>query len=81
MKYTVEFTNQFKKDIKKAEKQGKNIDDLFQVVGRIANGETLDDVLVESFATIREAAYRIIGEKVSKFCLFFYYCTLFSWAN
>lgn len=42
MKYKVDFTNQFKKDIKKAEKQGKNIDNLFQVVGRIANGEPLD---------------------------------------
>ncbi len=30
---------------------------------RIANGETLDDVLVEAFALAREAAYRTIGEK------------------
>ena len=30
---------------------------------RLANGETLDDILVEAFATAREAAYRIIGEK------------------
>ena len=30
---------------------------------RLANGETLEDILVEAFATIREAAYRIIGEK------------------
>ena len=30
---------------------------------RLANGETIEDVLVEAFATIREAAYRIIGEK------------------
>ena len=30
---------------------------------RLANGEDLEDVLVEAFATIREAAYRIIGEK------------------
>ena len=29
---------------------------------RIANGETLDDILVEAFATIREAATRTIGE-------------------
>ena len=28
---------------------------------RLENGETLDAVLVEAFATIREAAYRIIG--------------------
>ncbi len=30
---------------------------------RLDDGETLDDILVEAFATAREAAYRIIGEK------------------
>ena len=30
---------------------------------RLENGETLEDILVEAFATIREVAYRIIGEK------------------
>ena len=30
---------------------------------RLSKGETLDDILVEAFATAREAAYRIIGEK------------------
>ena len=36
---------------------------------RLANGEDLEDILVEAFATIREAAYRIIGEKA-------YFCQL-----
>ena len=30
---------------------------------RLSEGETLDDILVEAFATAREAAYRVIGEK------------------
>ena len=30
---------------------------------RLKNGETLDDLLVEAFAVVREAAYRTIGEK------------------
>ncbi|MBQ6817691.1 MAG: preprotein translocase subunit SecA, partial [Bacilli bacterium] len=30
---------------------------------RLANGETLDDVLVEAYATVREMAYRKLGEK------------------
>ncbi len=30
---------------------------------RLANGETLEDIKVEAFATVREAAYRVIGEK------------------
>lgn len=36
---------------------------------RLVKGETLEDILVEAFATIREAAYRIIGEKA-------YFCQL-----
>ncbi len=30
---------------------------------RLANGETLDDILPEAFATVREAAFRVIGLK------------------
>ncbi len=30
---------------------------------RLSNGETLEDIKVEAFATVREAAYRTIGEK------------------
>ena len=29
---------------------------------RLSNGETLDDIVVEAFATAREAAFRVIGE-------------------
>ena len=34
-----------------------------QFKNRLRNGETLDDILVEAFATAREAAFRVIGEK------------------
>ena len=30
---------------------------------RLADGETVDDLLPEAFATAREAAYRVINEK------------------
>ena len=30
---------------------------------RLAKGETLDDILVEAYAVVREADYRVIGEK------------------
>ena len=30
---------------------------------RLENGETLEDIKVEAFATVREAAFRVIGEK------------------
>lgn len=30
---------------------------------RLKDGETLDDLIVEAFATVREAAYRVLGQK------------------
>lgn len=42
MKYEVRYTTQFKKDLKLAKKQGKNIDRLFDVVEKLANGEALE---------------------------------------
>lgn len=42
MRYQVKFTNQFKRDLKLAEKQGKDTERLFRVVERLANGETLE---------------------------------------
>lgn len=41
MNYEVRFTNQFKKDIKLAQKQGKDIEKLFSVVDILASGEPL----------------------------------------
>lgn len=43
MKYKVEFTNQFKKDLKLARKQDKNLDKLFKVIEILANGDRLDE--------------------------------------
>ena len=34
-----------------------------ELKNRLKNGETLDDIVVEAFATAREAAFRVIGEK------------------
>lgn len=42
MKYEVRFTNQFKRDLKLAKKQGKDTDKLFEVVEKLALGETLE---------------------------------------
>ncbi len=43
MIYEVKFTNQFKRDLKLAKKQGKNIDRLFDVISTIAEGKKLDE--------------------------------------
>ena len=34
---------------------------------RLANGETLDDILVEAYAVAREACFRVIGENHSMY--------------
>ena len=34
-----------------------------EIKKRLADGETLDDILVEAYATVREMAYRKLGEK------------------
>ncbi len=42
MKYKIKFTSRFKKDLKQAKKQGKDIEKLFDVVEKIAKDEALD---------------------------------------
>lgn len=42
MKYDVQFTSRFKRDLKLAKKQNKNLDKLFTVIDILANGGTLD---------------------------------------
>lgn len=41
MMCSIQFTNQFKKDLKLAKKQGKNLDKLFEVINILANEEKL----------------------------------------
>ena len=43
MRYEVKFTNQFKKDLKQAKKQGKDTDKLFEVIEKLAEGKPLED--------------------------------------
>ena len=59
MKFEVKLTTQFKKDLKLAKKQGKNIEKLFNVVTRLANNEQLeekyrDNDLTGNFSGCRE---------------------------
>lgn len=42
MMCSIQFTNQFKKDLKLAKKQGKDLDKLFEVINILANEEKLD---------------------------------------
>ena len=42
MKYEIKFTSKFKKDVKIAKKQNKNIEKLFEVIELLADGQTLD---------------------------------------
>ena len=49
-----EYSNLTEKQLKAKTEEFKN---------RLKNGETLEDIKVEAFATVREAAYRVLGEK------------------
>ena len=67
------------KELKKFKKQAEQIDALSDEYAALSdkelaaktdefkkeleNGKTLEDILIPAFATVREAAYRIIGEK------------------
>lgn len=42
MKYKIDFTSNFKKQYKRIKKQGKNLDKLYEIIERLANGEELD---------------------------------------
>ncbi len=43
MKYEVKFTSQFKKDLKLAKRQNKNLEKLYEVIEQLAEGQTLDE--------------------------------------
>jgi len=43
MKYEIKYTTQFKKDLKRAKKQHKDLDKLFDAVSVLANGDKLDE--------------------------------------
>lgn len=42
-KFEIKYTTQFKKDVKLAKKQHRNIDLLFEVIGKLADGKPLDE--------------------------------------
>ncbi|MCD7708249.1 MAG: type II toxin-antitoxin system YafQ family toxin [Clostridiales bacterium] len=42
MKYEIKFTAQFKRDLRLAKKQGKNLDELFTVIDQLANDTVLE---------------------------------------
>lgn len=75
MRYGVKFTNQFKKDLKLSKKQGKNLERLYTVIEKLANGEELeakyrDHELIGNYRGCREChiepdwllVYEVINE-------------------
>ncbi len=58
MKYEISVTTQFKKDLKLARKQGKNEERLWEIVEKLANGETLDQKYKDHNLTGRYEGYR-----------------------
>lgn len=59
MSLEIKYTTQFKKDLKLSKKQGKDIDELFEVVDKLAKGEKLDSKykdhsLIGNYSACRE---------------------------
>lgn len=59
MKYTIKFTSQFKKDMRLAKKQNKDLNKLFEIVNTLADGRALevkyrDHELSGSYKGVRE---------------------------
>ncbi len=42
MKYDIQFTTQFKKDVKAVKKQGRDTEKLYCIIEKLANGELLE---------------------------------------
>lgn len=57
--YTVNFTNKFKKSLKKILKQGKNLDKLLDIVDRLASKEELE---------LRYKNHKLVDDKYYKDC-------------
>lgn len=51
MKYDIQFTTQFKKDVKAAKKQGKDLEKLYGIIEKLANGEPLELKYRDHFLT------------------------------
>ncbi len=58
----IQQVNAFEQEMKnRSDEELKELTDKFKQ--RLANGETLDDILPEAFATVREAAWRVLGQR------------------
>ncbi len=58
MKYEIKFTTQFKKDLKLAKKQNRNLDELFTVISDLANDISLDQKYRDHFLYGNYNSYR-----------------------
>ncbi len=59
MKYRIEYTSNFKKQYKKIKKQGKNLNDLYEVIEKLANGKELDP---------KYKNHKLVNDKIFKDC-------------
>lgn len=71
MKYEVKFTNQFKKDLKLAKKQGQDLNKLNDVIDLLTKGERLearyrDHTLTEDYNVTMRKTF-----ENSKFCAYY----------
>ena len=58
MKYDIVIKNSCKKDIKKAQKQGKNLDLLYEIIDELSEGKVLDPKYKDHKLTGKYEGYR-----------------------
>lgn len=75
MKYDIQFTNQFKKDLKLAKKQNKNLDKLFEVIDILANDGWIQNTKTMTLQATIRARVSVILNRTS--CLFMRFVEMF----
>ena len=69
MKYKIKFTSRFKKDLKQAKKQGKDIEKLFDVIEKIAKDHSLAGNYKGTRECHIEPDFLLIYEKIEEFLI------------
>lgn len=57
MKYKIDFTSNFKKQYKKLKKQNKNLNQLYEIIEKLANGEKLE-IKYKNHNLIKDKKYK-----------------------
>ena len=75
MKYDAQFTNQFKKDLKLAKKQNKNLDKLFEVIDILAAVRWMQNTGIMTLQETTKVLVNVTSNRTG--CLFMRFVEMF----